>query len=198
MTFTPSPLLLKLLYNRGSLRNLPDGQGVAFSIKNRLDTARLTGLKQVTLGSVVVPASHIRLDLGGGELRGNASIDTESQAIELPVGRVITFLLSTPALTLGMHELQVEFSTDTFGELLVTVEDAIEQPRRPAPHPALGRGRLRPGRHRGPATVCRAVHGPGILAPEKLLLRPAHAARRLRAFCGGSARCRWAWPARCC
>ena len=128
MAFTPSPLLLKLLYNRGSLRNLPAGQGVAFSIKNRLDTARLTGLRQVTLGSVVVPASHIRLDLGGGELRDSADIDADSQAIELPVGRVITFLLSTPALALGRHELQVAFSTDTFGELLVTVEDAIGRP----------------------------------------------------------------------
>ncbi|WP_317172161.1 hypothetical protein [Hymenobacter sp. BRD67] len=27
MIFTPSPMLLKLLYNRGSLHNLPEGQG---------------------------------------------------------------------------------------------------------------------------------------------------------------------------
>lgn len=48
MVFTPSPMLLKLLYTRGSLHNQPDGAGVAFSIKNRLDTVRLTGVQQVS------------------------------------------------------------------------------------------------------------------------------------------------------
>ncbi|AMR29802.1 hydroxymethylglutaryl-CoA reductase [Hymenobacter psoromatis] len=123
--FTPSPMLLKLLYNRGSLRNLPEGQGVAFSIKNRLDTARLTGLRQVRIGEVIVPATHIQLDLGGSERRPGASLDADSQAIELPVGRTITFVLATPALAEGIHQLRAEFSTDAFGELSVEVEDAI-------------------------------------------------------------------------
>jgi hydroxymethylglutaryl-CoA reductase (NADPH) len=118
-------MLLKLLYNRGSLHNLPEGQGVAFSIKNRLDTVCLTGLTQVKLGSVTVPATHITLDLGGGEMRPGTSIGPGSQAIELPVGRILTFVLATPALAEGMHQLQVQFSTDAFGELNVEVEDAI-------------------------------------------------------------------------
>ena len=125
MTFTPSPMLLKLLYNRGSLHNLPAGRGVAFSIKNRLDTARLTGLRQVTIGNVVVAATHIDLDLGGGERRPGLSLDAGAQAIELPVGRTIIFLLDMPALPEGMHRLRAEFSTDAFGELNVEVEDAI-------------------------------------------------------------------------
>ena len=33
MVFTPSPMLLKLLYTRGSLHNLPQDAGVAFSIQ---------------------------------------------------------------------------------------------------------------------------------------------------------------------
>jgi hydroxymethylglutaryl-CoA reductase (NADPH) len=70
MVFTPSPMLLKLLYNRGSLHNLPDGQGVAFSIKNRLDTVRLTAIGQVKVGGTVVTAEHITLDLGRGASRG--------------------------------------------------------------------------------------------------------------------------------
>jgi hydroxymethylglutaryl-CoA reductase (NADPH) len=118
-------MLLKLLYSRGSLHNLPEGRGVAFSIKNRLDTARLIGLTQVKLGAVTVPASHITLDLGGNELRPGASLGIDSQSIELPVGRVITFVLDTPALAEGIYQLQVQFATDAFGELTVEVEDAI-------------------------------------------------------------------------
>jgi len=125
MVFTPSPMLLKLLYNRGSLHNLPEGKGVAFSIKNRLDTVRLTGLRHVKLGQVVVPATHIQLDLGGGDVRSGTAIDAEGQAIELPVGHSLTFLLDTPALAEGLHQFQAQFSTDAFGELSVEVEDVI-------------------------------------------------------------------------
>ena len=124
MVFTPSPMLLKLLYTRGSLHNRPGGAGVAFSIKNRLDTVRLTGVQQVRLGEQVVPAARIKLDLGG-ELLEVSQIMADGQGIELPVGRALTFLLDTPPLPEGMHQLHVRFDTDVFGELSVEVEDAI-------------------------------------------------------------------------
>ncbi len=125
MVFTPSPLLLKLLYTRGSLHNRPEGAGVAFSIKNRLDTVRLTGVRQVRLGAQVVPADKIKLDLGGGEVLAATQLGPEKQAIDLPVGRALTFLLDTAPLPEGMHQLQVQFETDVFGALSVEVEDAI-------------------------------------------------------------------------
>jgi len=125
MVFTPSPLLLKLLYTRGSLHNQPDGAGVVFSIKNRLDTVRLTGVRQVRLGEQVVPTDKIKLDLGGGEILEAKQISTPGQGIELPVGRALTFLLDTPPLPEGVHQLQVQFDTDVFGALSVEVEDAI-------------------------------------------------------------------------
>lgn len=124
MLFTPSPMLLKLLYTRGSLHNQPDGAGVAFSIKNRLDTVRLTSVQQVQLDEVVVPVASVRLDLGGGEVRPAAALGTNGP-LNLPVGQALTFLLDTPPLAAGMHRLRVQFSTDTFGELNVEVEDAI-------------------------------------------------------------------------
>ena len=126
MSFTPSPLLLQLLYNRGSLRNLPAGQGVAFSIKNRLDTVRLTGLTHVKLGEVVVPATHITLDLGGGDLRPGAGV--AAAHLELPVGHTLTFVLDTPALAEGPCQLEVRFMTEVFGEFTVVVEDAVTSP----------------------------------------------------------------------
>jgi hydroxymethylglutaryl-CoA reductase (NADPH) len=124
MVFTPSPMLLKLLYTRGSLHNQPDGAGVAFSIKNRLDTVQLTSVKQVQLDDVVVPTASIRLDLGGGDVRPATALGADGP-LNLPVGQVLTFLLATPPLAAGMHRLRVQFSTDTFGELSVEVEDAV-------------------------------------------------------------------------
>ena len=118
-------MLLKLLYTRGSLHNLPDAAGVAFSIKNRLDTVRVTGVEKVQLGDTTVPASHIRLDLGGGDVRPASSLSADGGAVELPVGRAVTFLLDTPALPEGIHPVQVWFSSDAFGPLHVEVEDAI-------------------------------------------------------------------------
>jgi hydroxymethylglutaryl-CoA reductase (NADPH) len=124
MLFTPSPMLLKLLYTRGSLHNQPDGEGVAFSIKNRLDNVRLISVQQVQLDEVVVSATSVRLDIGGGEVRPAAALGAD-EPLNLPVGQVLTFLLDTPPLAAGMHRLRVQFSTDTFGELNVEVEDAI-------------------------------------------------------------------------
>ncbi|NML66063.1 hydroxymethylglutaryl-CoA reductase [Hymenobacter sp. RP-2-7] len=125
MVFTPSPLLLKLLYNRGSLHNLPDQQGVAFRIKNRLDTVCLTGVEEVRIGSQVVPASAIELDLDGERRPATSLGPAAGQALELPVGQELTFVLATPPLPAGLHQLQVRFSTDAFGALSVEVEDAI-------------------------------------------------------------------------
>nr|WP_317129618.1 hydroxymethylglutaryl-CoA reductase [Hymenobacter setariae] len=117
-------MLLKLLYTRGSLHNQPDGAGVAFSIKNRLDTVRLMKVEQVRLDDTVVPAANIRLDLGGGDIRPATDLGADG-SLNLPVGQVLTFSLATPPLAAGMHRLRVQFSTDAFGELSVEVEDAI-------------------------------------------------------------------------
>ncbi|WP_449272050.1 hydroxymethylglutaryl-CoA reductase [Hymenobacter humi] len=124
MVFTPSPMLLKLLYTRGSLHNLPH-TGVAFSIKNRLDTVNVTGFKQVQIGDVVIPAEKIHIDLGNGERRAATDISPDGRAIELPVGRALDIFLDTPRLAEGMHPVQIWFSTDAFGDLHVEVEDAI-------------------------------------------------------------------------
>jgi len=126
MVFTPSPQLLQLLYNRGSLHNLPDQHGVAFSIKNRLDTVRLTGIEQVKLGDTLVPASAIRVALGGGEWQPAASLGPET--LELPVGQTLAFELDTPPLAEGTQRLQVQFTTAEFGTLSVEVEDTLMPP----------------------------------------------------------------------
>lgn len=122
--FTPSPMLLKLLYTRGSLHNMPDHKGVAFSLKNRLDTVNITGFRQVQLGETVVPLEKIQVEMNG-ETRPAASFNGEGKVAELPVGQSLTVLLDAPALPEGIHPVQLWFSTAEFGDLHIEVEDAI-------------------------------------------------------------------------
>ena len=65
---------------------------------------------------------------GNGETRPAASLNVDGPALELPVGRTLTFRLATAALPEGIHSVQVWFSTDAFGDLHVAVEDAIVGP----------------------------------------------------------------------
>ncbi|RYU77977.1 hydroxymethylglutaryl-CoA reductase [Hymenobacter persicinus] len=123
MIFTPSPMLLKLLYTRGSLHNTPEG--VAFSIKNRLDTVRLTRIDHVQLDGVQVPAEQIALDLGEGDVRPATTLNADNAGFTLAVGQSATFHLATDHLKEGMHTVRVQFAADPFGDLNVEVEDAI-------------------------------------------------------------------------
>jgi hydroxymethylglutaryl-CoA reductase (NADPH) len=123
MVFTPSPMLLKLLYTRGSLHNTPEG--VAFSLKNRLDTVQLTRLDSVRVGQQQVSAEQIMLDLGDGKLRPVAEL-LSGAGQEFPVGHSITFHLAIKALPEGIHPVQVQFAAEPFGDLTIEVEDAIQ------------------------------------------------------------------------
>ncbi len=125
MVFTPSPMLLKLLYTRGSLHNTPEG--VAFSIKNRLDTVRITRIDHVQIDGVKIGVEHIALDLGAGDVRPATIFNADSAGFTLPVGQAATFHLATEHLKEGLHTVQVQFAADPFGDLNVEVEDAIAQ-----------------------------------------------------------------------
>ena len=57
-------LVLRQLYTNGSLT--PTGDGVAFSLKNRLTDAKLTGLESVTVDGTEVPADRLTLSLADG------------------------------------------------------------------------------------------------------------------------------------
>lgn len=123
MVFTPSPMLLKLLYTRGSLHNTPEG--VAFSIKNRLDTVRITRIDHVQLDGVKIGVEQIALGLGEGDVRPATVFNADSAGFTLPVGQAATFHLATEHLKEGLHTVQVQFAADPFGDLNVEVEDAI-------------------------------------------------------------------------
>ena len=124
MIFTPSPMLLKLLYTRGSLHNLPDHGGVAFSLKNRLDTVRLTRIDSVQLDGRTLGPEQITLDLGEGNVRPATELDADN-GLDFPVGRSLSIRLHTEPLPEGIHPVTLHFQAEPFGELHVEVEDAI-------------------------------------------------------------------------
>ena len=57
-------LVLRQLYTNGSLQ--PTGDGVRFSLKNRLMDARLTALHRVTVDGREVPAARLTLTVDDG------------------------------------------------------------------------------------------------------------------------------------
>jgi len=123
MITTPSPMLLKLLYTRGSLHNTPEG--VAFSIKNRLDTVRILRVDYVQLDGVRVEVKDIALDFGNGDVRPATVFNADSSGFTLPVGQSATFHLATEKLADGLHKIEVQFAADPFGDLHVEVEDSL-------------------------------------------------------------------------
>ena len=64
MAFKIPAMLLKRLYNIGSLEN--NATGYQFSVKNRLTDTALTGLTSITIYETAVDMQNITLGLGDG------------------------------------------------------------------------------------------------------------------------------------
>lgn len=93
-------LVLRQLYTNGSLT--PTGDGVAFSLKNRLTDAKLTKLSSVTLDGREVSADALTLDLGDGQpLR--ASEVSSSNPVDFPLRRVVTVHVPGVEAGEGVH-----------------------------------------------------------------------------------------------
>jgi hydroxymethylglutaryl-CoA reductase (NADPH) len=117
-------MLLRQLYTFGSLRNT--GQGVQFSIKNRLSDAEFTELQSVRIDSSAVPLDAISLDLGDGARLSPNQISA-SQPIAFPLRKIVTVQAGIAALPLGKHRIEIAFKTKPFGALKFEVEDAIAE-----------------------------------------------------------------------
>jgi hydroxymethylglutaryl-CoA reductase (NADPH) len=119
--FVPS-LLLKQLYTFGSLENT--GEGVRFSIKNRLSDATVTRLRHVKLDGAEVPAAALQIRLADGTVCTLDQI-TPATPIDFPLRATLQVTAATDALAPGKHEIEVVFESKPFGKLKLTVEDAI-------------------------------------------------------------------------
>ena len=120
-------LVLRQLYTNGSLT--PTGDGVAFSLKNRLTDAKLTGLQSVTVDGREVGADRLTLSLDGGETI-RASEVSSTRPVDFPLRRVVTVRVPGVEAEEGVHELRLRFAIDGMGELTFKVKDSV-QPERP-------------------------------------------------------------------
>ncbi|NWF68112.1 MAG: hydroxymethylglutaryl-CoA reductase [Chloroflexi bacterium] len=117
-------LILKQLYTMGSLKNIDDG--IQFSIKNRLTDTQVTAVNAIRIAGRDIPASHIKIDLGGGEVLDVQQI-TPDTPIDFPLRRVMTVQLIHEHLPPGKHPIEIAFEAAMFGELVLEVEDTITE-----------------------------------------------------------------------
>jgi hydroxymethylglutaryl-CoA reductase (NADPH) len=120
-------LILKQMYTLGSLRNV--GDGVRFSLKNRLSNATLTGLKEIRIDDRPVPLDRLTLHMQGDAVAG-AEVGP-AHAIAFPLARVVDIHARMEPLAKGTHELSLSFQAEPFGALAFKVKDAIaDEPER--------------------------------------------------------------------
>ena len=119
-------LVLRQLYTNGSLT--PTGDGVAFSLKNRLTDAKLTGLQSVTVDGREVEADQLTLSLDDGSTLRAAEVSSSSP-LDFPLRRVVTVHVPGVEAAEGVHELRLRFAIDGMGELKFKVRDSVQAER---------------------------------------------------------------------
>jgi hydroxymethylglutaryl-CoA reductase (NADPH) len=115
-------LVLRQLYTRGSLRNVPGG--IRFSIKNRLADARLLSVDKIAVDGATIPLEDVYLDLGDGQQVPAIDIG-ESGGVDFPLKQVIHLFMRHTPLSEKKYPIEISFRSDPFGALAFKVEDAI-------------------------------------------------------------------------
>jgi len=123
MKFIPT-MVLRQLYNRGSLQNT--GEGIKFSIKNRLSDTKLTKIHSIKVDDQQIDLKHVMLDFGNEDIRRATEVD-EKNAINFPLRKSFTIYVACEELSLGKHTIEISFESSPFGKLKFDVDDAISE-----------------------------------------------------------------------
>ncbi len=119
-------LVLRQLYTNGSLT--PTDEGLAFSLKNRLTDAKLTGLQSVTIDGTEVSARDLTLSLDDGTTLP-ASAVSSSNPVAFPLRKVVTVNVPGVTPSEGVHELRLRFAIEGMGDLSFKVKDSVQAER---------------------------------------------------------------------
>jgi hydroxymethylglutaryl-CoA reductase (NADPH) len=117
-------LILKQLYTFGSLET--EGDGVRFSLKNRLSDAVLTKVNEIRIDDEVLPLGDVVFDLGSDGLAAPSEV-TPDHPVEFPLSKVMTVLWNGAALEIGKHTITIDFEANPFGRLSFKVNDSIRE-----------------------------------------------------------------------
>ena len=113
-------LLLRKLYTYGSLRNT--GEGLEFSLKNRLNDVTLTRIVKIRLDAMDIPAQDLEIDVGDGKWIPATAI-TEARPEEFPLKAVAFVRAPGKQAGEGMHKLEITLEAKGMGALTIKVED---------------------------------------------------------------------------
>jgi hydroxymethylglutaryl-CoA reductase (NADPH) len=114
-------LVLKQLYNFGSLQNRRDG--VQLSLKNRLSETALTGVTRLEIDGAEQPLDRVTLHINGRSLA--AAEISPTTPLPFPLGQTVDLRAPAPPLDDGRHEISFGFETENFGKLSFKVKDGL-------------------------------------------------------------------------
>ncbi len=114
-------MILKQLHTFGSLKNTADG--VQFSVKNRLNDTKLTGLTGLKFDGREVALDKVRVRLEDGTMLTPAQLAAEP--LDFPLRRSLDIVAAIDPLPAGKHEIEIRFEAEPFGKLKLKVDDAI-------------------------------------------------------------------------
>ena len=117
-------LLLKQLYTFGSLKNY--NGGVSFSLKNRLQDAKLTEIISLKLNGKEISLENVSMDFGNGMVISPKQISLDAP-IDFPLRKSIDLMAKTQPLALGKHKIEVKFRAKPFGKLTLKVTCAVAE-----------------------------------------------------------------------
>lgn len=118
-------LILKKLYTYGSLRNAPEG--LAISLKNRLQDVVLTRVVTVRIGPLELRPEDLELDLGSGAWRA-ASAVTPATPEPFALRQVAHLRAPGKKIPEGMHPIEIAMEVKGLGTLRLKVEDHTAKP----------------------------------------------------------------------
>jgi len=113
--------LLKKVYKRGSLRNVPGGFELA--LKSSLAPATILGLDALTLDGGAVATHSVKLHVGAKWLAANEI--TVGAPLQFALGELVTLRVEGRPLTPGRHDLTVSVMTREAGRLDLPVLDSV-------------------------------------------------------------------------
>ncbi len=116
-------LVLKQLFNHGSLENTPDG--VVFGLKNRLSDAVVTGIREISIDGRKLSNDDIVFIMG--EQTFAAADVSADNPIEFPLGKTMNVLSRGDQLEIGKHTVALSFDSTPFGKLAFSVKEAIRE-----------------------------------------------------------------------
>jgi hydroxymethylglutaryl-CoA reductase (NADPH) len=114
-------LILKQLYNFGSLKNLE--AGVQLSLKNRLSETALTAVTRIVVDGREQPLDRVTLHIDGESV--TASMISADSPLAFPLGQTVEVQTPAPPLDDGRHEIALGFETENFGKLRFKVKDGL-------------------------------------------------------------------------